>query len=83
MRLPGLIYESLPTAYAAIGAFALGLSSIDTREWRAAATFSIGIVALVAALTLELRRRGCRAMRRRYSGDPIPPPAIVVRSPRR
>lgn len=82
MRLPGLIYESLPTAYAAIGAFALGLSSIDTREWRAAATFSIGIVALIAALTLQLRRRGCREMRRRHSGEPIPPP-VMARSSRR
>ncbi len=83
MRLPGLIYESLPTAYAVIGAFALGLSAIDTRDWRVAATFSIGIVALIAALTIQLRRRGWREMRRRYSGEPIPPPAVAARSSRR
>lgn len=75
MRLPGPVYESLPTVYAMIGAVALGLSAIDTRDWRAAWTFSIGVAALIAALTIHLRRRDCRAMRRRYSGGPIPPVA--------
>ncbi|MDE2295811.1 MAG: hypothetical protein KGL36_10200 [Gammaproteobacteria bacterium] len=73
VRLPGPIYESLPSAYAVIGAAALGLSAIDTRNWRAASTFSIGFAALVAALTIHLRRRDFRDRRRRYSGGPIPP----------
>ena len=81
MRLPGPVYESLPTAYAVIGAVALGLSAIDTRDWRVASTFSIGVAALVAALTIHLHRRDCRHMRRRYSGEPLPPAA--ARPPRR
>lgn len=81
VRLPGPVYESLPTAYAVIGAFALRLSAIDTRDWRVAATFAIGIAALIAALTIYLRRRGWREMRRRYSGGPLPP--TTARSSRR
>ncbi|MDE1923940.1 MAG: hypothetical protein KGI55_10970 [Gammaproteobacteria bacterium] len=69
------MYESLPYLYAAIGACAIGVSYVDADGVRAAATFTVGIVAVIAALTLALRRRGYREMRREYSGGDISPPA--------
>ncbi len=77
MRLAGPLYESLPYIYAAIGACAFGVSYLDAQDVRAAATFTVGIAAEVAALTLYLRRRGYREMRREYSGGELAPPAAA------
>ncbi len=75
MRLAGPLYESLPYLYAAIGACAIGVSYVDADGPRAAATLTVGIAAEIAALTLYLRRRGYREMRREYTGGDIAPPA--------
>ena len=77
MRLAGPIYESLPIVYAAIGAFAIVVSYVDAEAARAAVTFVVGVGAEIAALTLILRRRGYREMRREYSGGDIGPPAAA------
>ena len=77
MRLAGPLYESLPYLYAAIGACAVGVSYLDAVDVRAAATFTVGIAAEIAALTLYLRRRGYREMRREYTGGDIAPPAAA------
>ncbi|MDE2305980.1 MAG: hypothetical protein KGL34_10495 [Gammaproteobacteria bacterium] len=75
MRLSGPVYESLPFVYAAIGAVAVAVSYLDVPGVRAAAVFLVGIAAEIAALTLYLRRRGYREMRREYSGGELAPPA--------
>ena len=77
MRLAGPVYESLPFVYAAIGAFAIAVSYVDSQGGRAAATFAVGLAAEIAALTLYLRRRGYREMRREYTGGDIVPPACA------
>ncbi len=74
VRLSRPVYESLPLLYAAIGAFALGVSYVDPRDVTAAATFLIGLLAEIAALTLYLRRRGYREMRREYGGGELSAP---------
>lgn len=74
MRLSRPLYESLPVVYAVIGAFAIGVSYFDPQGARAAATFIGGFLVEIAALTLYLRRRGYREMRREYSGGEIAPP---------
>jgi len=85
VRLSRPVYESLPLLYAAIGAFALGVSYVDPRNVTAAATFLIGLVAEIAALTLYLRRRGYREMRREYGGGELsaPPAPAGVPTARR
>jgi len=81
VRLSRPLYESLPFVYAAIGAFAIGVSYVDPQSLRAAATFIVGFLAEIAALTLYLRRRGYREMRREYSGGEIAPPDCGVVPP--
>ena len=81
MRLTRPLYECLPLIYAAVGACAIFLSYVDQPGARAVATLMIGLAALVAALTLYLRRRGYREMRREYSGGDLVAPA-PTREPR-
>jgi hypothetical protein len=69
MRLARPVYETLPFIYVAIGGFAMLVSYHETQESRAAAAFAIGIIAEIAALTLLLRRRDYRDLRREYSGE--------------
>ncbi len=77
MRLARPVYESLPLIYAVVGAFAIFVSYVDQPGMRAAATLTIGLAALVAALTLHLRRRGYREMRREYSGGDLAAPSAA------
>jgi hypothetical protein len=69
MRVARPLYESLPYAYIAIGAGALGASF----AWRGAEWSGIlalfGLVALVGGLVLTLRRRDYRIQKRHYGGD--------------
>jgi len=78
MRLARPLYEALPLLYAVIGAFAIAVSYVDAPGPRAAAASAVGLAAEIAALTLYLRRRGYREMRREYSGaDIVAPPALA------
>ena len=68
MRLSRPLYETLPWAYIAIGAAAIGASFIwrepKWSDWMAL----FGAVAIVIGLVLLLRRRDYRIQQRRYGG---------------
>jgi hypothetical protein len=69
MRLSRPVYETVPLLYLAIGAFAFLLAFFDPTSRRATIAFVIGMLALIAALTVFLRRQDYRAQSRVYSGD--------------
>ena len=75
MRLARPVYECLPLIYAAVGVCAICVSYVDQPGARAAAALMLGLAALIAALTLYLRRRGYREMRREYSGGDLAAPS--------
>jgi hypothetical protein len=69
MWLPKLVYESIPLCYLAVGALLLGAAfEVDSWLWPEIFAMS-GLLALVIALTLVLRRRGYRSSRSRLDLD--------------
>ena len=56
MRLARPVYETLPLIYGALGAFAILLAYLDPVSSRAVIAFGIGLLALIAALTVFLHR---------------------------
>jgi hypothetical protein len=79
MRLSRPIYESLPYAYAVIGALALFVAYLDPVGLNAKIAFAIGLAAEIAALTLYLRRFDYRAQGREYSRQMIELPPHLSR----
>jgi hypothetical protein len=77
MRLAQPVYESLPYAYIAIGAFAIFTFYIEPAGARATVAFTIGLIAETAALTLILRRLDYRTLRREYSGETLELPSTL------
>ncbi len=77
MRLARPVYETLPFAYACIGATGVFLAYVDPAGPRAVGAFSIGLIAEIAALTIFLRRQDCRALSREYSGETIELPSSL------
>jgi hypothetical protein len=71
MRLSRAVYEAVPLAYLAIGATALLLAFFDPVSRRASVAFVICMLALIAALTVALRRQDYRDQRREYSGGAL------------
>jgi uncharacterized protein (DUF58 family) len=71
MRLSKPVYESLPLAYAAIGAAAIAIAYYEPMRVRSVIAFGIGLAAAIAALTVFLHRQDRRALRREYSGQTI------------
>jgi hypothetical protein len=69
MRLAKPVYESLPLLYAAIGAAAIAIAYYEPLRVRSVIAFILGLVAVIAALTVFLHRQDRRALRREYSGD--------------
>jgi hypothetical protein len=65
----------MPLIYAAIGGLAVLLSYLDPEGPRTVIALVIGLVAEIAALTVFLRRRDYRALRREYSGETIDLPS--------
>jgi hypothetical protein len=74
MRLARPVYESLPLIYVLIGAVAIFLFYLDPPGFGGKAAFLIGLLALIAALTLILRRQDYRALSREYNGESIDSP---------
>jgi hypothetical protein len=79
MRLARPVYESLPIMYALIGALAILLFYINPLGVGGKIAFTIGIAALIAALTLFLRRQDYRALSREYTGETIDLPSNLER----
>jgi hypothetical protein len=77
MRLARPVYESLPYLYMAIGGLAIFLCYLDPVGPRAVIAFIIGVTVEIAALTLLLRRKDCRALSREYSGATIDFPSTL------
>ena len=75
MRLARPVYESLPIVYGLIGALAILLFYINPLGVGGKIAFTIGIAALIAALTLFLRRQDYRALSREYTGETIDLPS--------
>ena len=75
MRLARPVYESLPIIYAVIGALAILLFYLNPLGLGGKIAFTIGIAALIAALTLFLRRQDYRALSREYTGETIDLPS--------
>jgi hypothetical protein len=75
MRLARPVYESLPYVYMAIGGLAIFLFYIGPEGVLATVAFVIGVIAETAALTLLLRRKDYRALRREYTGETIDLPS--------
>jgi hypothetical protein len=75
MRLARPVYESLPIIYMLIGAIAIFLYYVNPLGLGGKIAFTIGIAALIAALTLFLRRRDYRELSREYSGETIDLPS--------
>lgn len=71
MRLSKPVYESLPAVYAAIGGAAIAIAYFEPMTVRSVIAFVIGLVAVVAGLTVFLHRQDRRALRREYSGEAI------------
>jgi hypothetical protein len=71
MRLSRPVYETVPLAYLAIGAIAFLLAFFDPESRRATIAFVIGMLALIAALTVALRRQDYRAQSREYPGETL------------
>lgn len=74
MRLAGPVYESLPLIYAAIGGCAALISYVEPAGLDSGITFTIALAAEIAALTLYLRRRDARELRREYRGGDLRAP---------
>ena len=69
MWLPNWLYESIPLAWLACGALALGAAFyIDVWYWGEISA-GCGVLALVGGLVLILRRKGYRASRSRLDFD--------------
>jgi hypothetical protein len=79
MRLARPVYESVPLVYAAIGAIAIAIGYFDREEPQSMVALLIGMAALVAALTIFLRRQDYRALSREYSGETIELPSRLQR----
>jgi hypothetical protein len=79
MRLSRPVYESLPIIYVLIGALAIFLFYVNPLGVGGKIAFTIGIAALIAALTLFLRRQDYRALGREYSGETIDLPSNLNR----
>lgn len=79
MRLARPIYESMPLIYAAIGGFAVTIGYLDRDEPESMIALGIGAAALIAALTVFLRRQDYRALSREYSGETIDLPSRLNR----
>jgi hypothetical protein len=77
MRLARPVYETLPLLYVAIGALALLLAYLDSAGPREMIAFGIGLLALIAALTVFLRRQDYRAQSREYPGETIDWPSSL------
>ncbi|MGO9513726.1 MAG: hypothetical protein ACLP2F_08810 [Steroidobacteraceae bacterium] len=77
MRLARPVYETLPLIYGALGAFAILLAYLDPLSSRAMLAFGIGLLALIAALTVFLHRQDYRAQSREYSGETIDFPSTL------
>jgi len=75
MRLARPVYESVPLIYAAIGGLGIWLAYVDPVGPRAIIAMTIGVSALIAALTVFLRRQDYRALSREYSGETIDLPS--------
>jgi len=75
MRLASPVYECMPLIYAAIGMLAFLLAYIDSPGPRSLIAFAIGLLALIAALTVFLRRQDYRALRREYPGETMDLPS--------
>jgi hypothetical protein len=75
MRLARPVYESMPLIYASIGGLAVLLSYLDPEGPQTVVALVIGLVAEIAALTVFLRRRDYRALRREYTGENIDLPS--------
>jgi hypothetical protein len=75
MRLARPVYESLPIVYVLIGAIAIFLFYVNPLGLGGKIAFTIGIAALIAALTLFLRRRDYRELSREYRGETIDLPS--------
>ena len=75
MRLSRPVYESVPLIYAAIGGLGIWLAYVDPAGPRAIVAMAIGVFALIAALTVFLRRQDYRALSREYSGETIDLPS--------
>jgi hypothetical protein len=75
MRLSRPLYESLPLIYMLLGAAAIFLFYTNPLGFAGKAAFLIGVFAETAALTLFLRRRDFRELRREYRGENIGKPA--------
>jgi uncharacterized membrane protein len=71
MRLARPVYESLPLVYVAIGAVAMIVSYLDSTGIGGKVAFVIGVCAVIAGLTVFLRRQDYRALSREYSGETI------------
>ena len=69
MRLSRPVYETVPLLYLAIGAMAFLVAFLDPVSRRASIAFVIGMLALIAALTVFLRRQDYRARSREYSSE--------------
>jgi hypothetical protein len=79
MRLAGPVYESLPIVYALIGVLAIVLFYVNPLGFGGKAAFVIGFFALIAALTLFLRRKDYRSLSREYRGETIDLPSNLRR----
>jgi hypothetical protein len=67
------VYESLPLAYALLGAALLWLSYRHREDWWSTLCALAGLAAMVAGLMVWMRRRDYRAMAADYrnSGRPV------------
>jgi hypothetical protein len=77
MRLARPVYECLPLIYALIGGLAIVLAYFDPLRARSIAAFCIGLLAIIAALTVFLHRQDHRALSREYSGETIDLPSSL------
>lgn len=68
MRLNRPLYETLPWAYIAIGAAAIGASFAWREPTWSDWMLAFGVAAVVIGLVLVLRRRDYRIQQRRYGG---------------
>jgi hypothetical protein len=75
MRLARPVYESLPIIYVLIGGVAIFLFYVNPLGLGGKIAFTIGIAALIAAVTLFLRRQDFRELSREYTGETIDLPS--------
>ena len=73
MRLSKPLYESLPWIYLSCGALALG-AGYRMRTGAAATVMSVsGLLCIIGAVAVWLRRRDSRARTAQYGGENQPP----------